>query len=64
MNIKERSIFYCNECNKLYNSCYELEGIIMCSRCWSENVQEITENKIVAFIRCKRLKRLNEISEK
>ncbi len=63
MNIKEESIFYCKDCNKLYNSCYELEGITMCSRCWSEDIQEIPESKILAFIRNKRLKRLNEISE-
>ena len=63
MNIKERSIFYCEDCNKLYNSCYELEYINMCVKCWSENIQEIPEKKIVAFIRYKRLKKLNEISE-
>lgn len=63
MDIKGRSIFYCEDCNKLYNSCYEFDGTTMCVKCWSENVQEIPENKILAFIRNKRLKRLKEISE-
>jgi len=59
---EEKSIFYCKECNKLYKSCYELEGILMCQRCWSENIQEIPENKILPFIRNKRLKQINRIS--
>jgi len=63
MNFKEEYVFYCEECNKIYNICYELEGISMCPRCWSENIQEIPDKKILPFIRKKRLKRLKEISE-
>ena len=64
MNIEEKSIFYCKDCKKLYNSCYELEGIFICSRCWAEDIQEISKKKILSFIRNKRLQKLNEISEK
>jgi len=62
MKIQETSIFYCKECNKLYNSCYELENAYMCSKCWSD-IQIIPENEISAFIRNKRLQRINEISK-
>lgn len=58
----EKAIYYCKECNKLYNKCYEIEGINVCMKCWSE-IEIIPENKIKAFIRNKRLKRLNEISK-
>lgn len=53
-------IFYCKECNLLYKSCYEYEGISMCRSCWSD-VEFIPEMKIKAFIRKKRLKRLKEV---
>ena len=60
--IKENNVFYCKDCNKIYNSCYELEGDYMCSNCWSE-VNVIEEKNITAFIRNKKLKKLKEISD-
>jgi hypothetical protein len=56
----ESGIYFCKECNKLYNECYELEHVLMCIKCWSE-VKFIPEIKIKAFIRNKRLKKLKEI---
>ena len=64
MIFKEENVYYCEECNKIYNSCYEFDGVTMCISCWSENIQKIPENKILPFIRKKRLKRINQISEK
>lgn len=61
MKTQERAIFYCKECNKLYNSCYELEDVCMCIRCWSEDIKTIPENKIIRFIRKKRLEKLKQI---
>ncbi len=60
---KEPGIYYCKECNKLMNNCYELDDINMCNICFSEDVIFIPEMKISAFIRNKRLKKLKEISE-
>lgn len=60
---KENCVYFCKECNKIYKSCYELENIIMCSVCWSEDVKIINELEIKAFIRNRRLKILNKISE-
>ena len=57
-NIKEIGIFYCKKCNKLHRSCYELDGISMCSTCWSDDIEFIPEIKIKAFIIRKRLQRL------
>ena len=61
MTIQERAIFYCKECNKLYKSCYEIDKVCMCIVCFSEDIKEIPENKIVAFIRKKRLEKLKQI---
>lgn len=60
---KEKCVYYCKECNKIYKSCYELENITMCPVCWSEDVKILNETEIPAFIRGKRLKRLNQISK-
>ena len=43
--IDETSVFYCKECNKIYNSCYELDNIFMCSRCFSEEIQPLSEKE-------------------
>lgn len=64
MKILEKSVFYCKECNKIYNSCYELENILMCSRCFSEDIKILDEKKIIPFIRYKRLQKLKEISDR
>ena len=58
----EKNIYYCKECNKLYNSCFELDNISMCASCFSEDLDIISENKIKAFIRNKRLEKINKIS--
>ena len=57
--IDEKGVFYCKECNKIYMSCYELEGVNMCPRCF-EDVEIIPPEKIQSFIRAKRLKKLKE----
>ena len=61
--IEENSLFYCKECNKIYNNCYELEKVYMCYHCWSLDIQVIPDNQIQRFIRNKRLKRIKEFSE-
>jgi len=61
IELKERNVYYCKECDKIHKSCYELEGEYMCYFCWSD-VKVIEERNIKAFIRNKRLKRLKEIS--
>ena len=61
--IDETSVFYCKECNKIYNSFYELDNIFMCSRCFTEEIQPLSEKEIMPFIRKKRLQKLKEISE-
>ena len=60
--ILEKNIYYCEECNKLYNSCFELNNISMCFHCFSENIKVIPENKIITFIRSKRIEKLNKIN--
>lgn len=60
--ISEKCIYYCQECNILYNSCYELENIFMCEKCWSY-IKVLNETEIIPFIRNKRLKKLNDISK-
>ena len=62
MEYREELAYYCEECNKIYNRCYELSGISMCVTCWSENIRILNEKEIKSFIRNKRLKRLNDIS--
>ena len=63
MKTKVKNIYYCKECDQLYNSCYELYEILMCSRCFSENVRELEENEIQKFIRFKRLEHLKNIKD-
>ena len=60
--IEDEGVYYCKECNKIYKRCYELEGFSMCAVCWSD-IKFLPEKEILAFIRCKRLKKLKEISE-
>lgn len=61
--ISENSVFYCKECNKIYNQCYELEGDVMCPRCWSDSIIVLSEKEIQPFIRKKRLEKLSDISK-
>ena len=61
--IRENSVYYCKDCNKIYNRCYELENIYVCPTCWSEDIKILNESEIKSFIRSKRLKKLNEISD-
>jgi hypothetical protein len=61
--IDKNSLFYCKECNRIYSKCYELENICMCTRCFSEEIQPLSEKEIQPFIRKKRLQKLKEISE-
>lgn len=61
--VREESVFYCKECNKIHNRCYELEGIYICCTCFSEDIRVLNEKEIKSFIRNKRLKRLNDISK-
>ena len=49
-------IYYCKECNKLMNNCYELDGVNMCYICFSEDLKFIPEIKIKAFIRNKSIR--------
>lgn len=60
---EDEHAFYCKDCNKIYNVCYELDNIFMCPVCWSEELKLLTEQEIKPFIRNKRLKRLNDISK-
>lgn len=41
--------YYCPKCNKIYNNCYELQGILMCFVCWSEDVKLITLNNFKLY---------------
>jgi len=59
--INEKGVYYCEECNKIHYSCYELEGVSMCPRCWSD-IKFIPEKQIKSFIRYKRLEKLNSVS--
>lgn len=63
MKTLETCVYYCKECNKIYNSCYELDNISMCCRCFSEDLKVLDEKKIIPFIRYKRLQNLKKISE-
>lgn len=60
---KENNVYYCSECIKIYNACYEYDNINMCRTCFSD-VEIIPENKIIPFIRKMRLKHLTEVSDK
>ena len=61
--INEESVYYCKECNQIYNQCYELQGEIMCSRCWSDQITILNEKEIQPFLRKKRLQKLNSIAK-
>ena len=63
LNVLEKSVFFCEECDKINNRCYELEGVYICCTCFSENLRVLNEKEIPSFIRSKRLKRLDEISK-
>ena len=56
---EEDGMYYCKECNKLFRSCYELDGVIMCPKCWSD-VVFISAAKLTSFIRKKRLEKINK----
>lgn len=58
--LREEKIYFCKECNKFYKFCYELENVLMCPRCWSD-IESMNEKDVTAFIRKKRLERLNTI---
>lgn len=60
MEFDEKNVYYCKDCNKIYNRCYELENIYMCPRCFSEDIKILNEANAKAFIRSKRLKRIKE----
>lgn len=60
MNIEVRENYYCKDCNKIYDNCYELENIYMCPSCFSENIKVLDETKIIAFIRKKRLEKIEK----
>lgn len=60
---KEKCVYYCKECNKIYKSCYELENITICSVCWSEDMKILNEKEFKSFVRMKRLERLNKMSK-
>ena len=56
--IRERNVYYCEECNKIHKSCYELEDEYMCSICWSDvtvieeiNIKEQRKNKIKEILK-------------
>ena len=52
------SVFYCRECKKIYQRCYEFDGINLCSVFFSEDIKVITEKSMIRTIK---IKKLNEI---
>lgn len=58
----EKCVYYCSECNFIYKNCYELDNILMCSRCFSE-VKKYDESDIIKFIRKKRLEKISQLKE-
>jgi len=60
MIIDVTSVFYCKECNKIHNSCYDLDDVLICPKCFSEEIIPLSEKEIASFIRKKRLEKLKE----
>jgi len=61
-SFNENNVYYCDNCRKIYNACYELDGCCMCRSCFGD-IKIIPEEKVKAFIRKMRLKHLKEISD-
>lgn len=59
---QENNVYYCDECKKIYNACYEFNNYNKCRSCFGD-IEVLPEGHIKAFIRKKRLEYLKHISD-